>query len=835
MNAQTVLKQNTNKRTTDHQLGDAILHTVSYADIFDHPLNRREIHRYLTKTAADMGQIETGLIHLVADGRLIENKSMGWFALPGRDPIFLTRLERNHRARKLWRQAEKFSTIIGRIPFVRMVAVTGSLAADNPDKQADIDLFIVTQPGRLWLTRLLVISVVRLAAAVGISLCPNYFVTSRNLVIETQNLYTTREICQMVPLVGLDVYAQFRQANRWTEHFLPNAGQEAFFPFRAATEINRPKLLERLLNGRLGDRIERWEMERKVIKLSADGRNDETRFTTDQCKGHIDGHQSKIMEQVEKIESQTDPSRSQEKQLNGETDILFGQSYYLRFDPKLYAAMQPYPPLGTMIAAATMRQAGYQVDLFDGMLAESTAEWRNKLAEKNPKFAVIYEDNFNYLSKMCLLNMRDAAFEMIEMAKKSGATVILCGSDATDHPALYLKAGADFVIQGEGEETLLELLASLTNQTDQPEPDQIIGLATLQNGQIVQNGRRPAMKNIDRLPFPAWDLIDVEHYRQIWLEHHGYFSMNMVTTRGCPYHCNWCAKPIWGQRYNARSAASVAEEMAWLKETYAPDHIWFVDDIMGLKPGWWQEFAAEVESRNAKLPFKCLSRADLIVAKNDNTAALAKAGCDIVWLGAESGAQKILNGMDKGTTVEQIYAAADQLHAAGVKVAFFLQFGYPGETREDIEKTLQMVRDCQPDDVGMSVSYPLPGTRFHENVKLQLGDQQNWTDSADLAMMYKGPFVTDFYRQLHVVLHKEFRSRKGWQMLKSVANKPGRWRLSHARELLAIGYRLATLPLARAKLNRLAKIPHDSIETLPHMSLADAALPSEQEWSVVGD
>lgn len=419
---------------------------------------------------------------------------------------------------------------------------------------------------------------------------------------------------------------------------------------------------------------------------------------------------------------------------------------------------------------------------------------------------------------------------MIEYAKTAGATVILCGSDVTDHPAIYLEGGADYVLQGEGEETLAELLAWLDGRLpDTKSIETIQGVTWPQeNGTITHNLPRPNMRQIDHLPFPAWDLIDVPRYRQIWQEQHGYFSMNMVTTRGCPYHCNWCAKPIWGQRYAARSPENVATELAWLKETYAPDHIWFADDIMGLKPGWWQTFADQIEARNARTPFKCLSRADLIVRHPDNVDALARAGCQIVWLGAESGSQAILNAMEKGTSIEQIYDAAASLKAAGVGVAFFLQFGYPSETREDIEKTLQMIRDCQPNDVGMSVSYPLPGTKFYERVKLELGTQQNWADSADLAMMYRGPFTTAFYRQLHIVLHKEFRSRKGWQQLQKIWHTPWQWRPHHGRELLAITYRLATLPFARHQLNNLAQLPHEAPAALPHMSLAEAAEPTPQ-------
>ncbi len=517
------------------------------------------------------------------------------------------------------------------------------------------------------------------------------------------------------------------------------------------------------------------------------------------------------------------------------TAILFGQSYYLRFDPKLWEAMQPYPPLGSMIAANHIRQQGYDVALFDAMLADSTDEWAAALAQHTPRIAIIYEDNFNYLSKMCLLNMRQAAFTMLQMAKSQNCLTIVCGSDASDHYTQYLQNGADFVILGEGEETLTELLTEI-GALQSPTPNllippapQLASLAYLTPTGPIATPRRRPLQNVDALPFPAWDLIDVQRYRQIWLERHGYYSMNMVTTRGCPYHCNWCAKPIWGQRYNSRSAANVATELQWLKETYQPDAIWFVDDIMGLKPNWWAEFADEVEARDARIPFKCLSRADLLLRSAEEIRAMHRAGCDIVWIGAESGSQKILDAMEKGTTVEQIYEASRRLHDAQIRVGFFLQFGYPSETRADIEKTLQMVRDCQPDDVGMSVSYPLPGTKFYQNVQMELGEKQNWADSADLAMLYRGPFSTDFYRQLHIVLHKEFRSQRAWQNWRTVATHPRQWRTSHLRELAASGYRLATLPQARRKLNKLAATSPQTIQLGEHMPLQEAARPSPQE------
>jgi anaerobic magnesium-protoporphyrin IX monomethyl ester cyclase len=487
--------------------------------------------------------------------------------------------------------------------------------------------------------------------------------------------------------------------------------------------------------------------------------------------------------------------------------LLFGQSYYLRFDPKLYAAMQPYPPLGTLYAVSLMRQEGYTVALFDAMLAQSESEWAAALDRFQPRFVVLFEDNFNYLSKMCLLRMRQAAFVMIQMAVQRGTTVIVCGADATDHTAEYLGKGAAYVIRGEGEETLRELVAALTGRSDQ-KPETISGLSFLSaSGEVTQTMPRPALRDLDSLPFPAWDLVDRERYRAIWMAHHGYYSVNMVTTRGCPYSCNWCAKPIWGQRYNVRSPENVIAELRLIKDLMAPDYIGFADDIFGLKPGWVQRYAELVQKANLVIPFKSLNRADLL-CHDDTVTALKSAGAHTVWIGAESGSQKILDAMDKGTRIEDIYEAARRLQAAGIRVGFFLQFGYPGETRQDIEKTIQMVRDLMPDDIGISVSYPLPGTKFYERVRSELGTKANWQDSDDLAMLYRGPYSTDFYRQLHTVIHKEYRARKTWRQLGQM--RP--WRLSDARQIGAMVYHALTLPFARARLNMLEQaLPSDTI------------------------
>lgn len=485
--------------------------------------------------------------------------------------------------------------------------------------------------------------------------------------------------------------------------------------------------------------------------------------------------------------------------------ILFGQSYYLKFDPKLYAEMKPYPPLGSLYAASYAHSLGYDVGLFDAMLAQSEDEWARALDAHQPRYAILFEDNFNYLSKMCLLNMRQAAFKMIEMAKARGCVVIMNGSDATDHLEEYFSHGADFMILGEGEITLGELLGKLEYDERRTTDDErgfesIRGLAWRdQAGRIQRSMKREFIRDLDHLPFPAWDLIDIPRYQKIWRERHGYYSMNMVTTRGCPYSCNWCAKPIYGQRYNIRSPENVAQELKWLREHFQPDHIWFADDILGLKPHWLERFAEIVNEMNCATPFKCLLRADLV---NENVAAaLKRARCQTVWMGAESGSQKILDAMDKGTTVEQIYNARKLLGAQGIRVGYFIQYGYRGETRADIELTLKMIRETIPDEIGISVSYPLPGTKFYETVKMELGAKQNWTDSDELAMMYHGTYSTDYYRILYRVTHHELRRLHAERKLKRALQQPQTIRGETLRALGAIPLQRARLQRARGELD----------------------------------
>ncbi|MBI3510217.1 MAG: B12-binding domain-containing radical SAM protein [Bacteroidetes bacterium] len=464
--------------------------------------------------------------------------------------------------------------------------------------------------------------------------------------------------------------------------------------------------------------------------------------------------------------------------------VLFSHSWFMHFDQKQDRAAQPYPPYGTILAAAFLRENGHRVQLFDPQFSNRAGELIPFMEKFSPHVFVIFDDGFNYLTKMCLTNMREAAFEMQRVAKKFSSTVVVCSSDASDHYEKYLDNGADFVIRGEAEQSLLMLVNELRKKNI---PENIPGLVSRKNGKTICNRNSEVMKDLDLFPVPAWDLLDIEKYRSAWMAAHDSFSLNVATTRGCPYKCNWCAKPIYGNRYNSRSPEKVVEELSMLQKKFSPDHFWFADDIFGLKPGWVKKFANILEVKGLKIKFKIQSRADLLVQEN-YVNDLARAGCESVWMGAESGSQKILDAMEKGTTIGQIREATRLLKKNNIHPALFLQFGYPGEMKEDIEKTIALVDELQPDDIGISVSYPLPGTKFYETVKTELVQKQNWSDSDDLELMFSNFYPKEFYRILHRYVHRRFRRKQGVRLLKKIILSPSGSGRNDLRRVAAIPF-----------------------------------------------
>jgi hypothetical protein len=284
----------------------AILHTLSYADVFDYPLTIPEIHRYLTSQQATLQDVAQALDQIVEEGAVAQVGE--YFTLPGRSSIVATRRQRAEIANRLWGKARRYGRLIASLPFVRMLAVTGSLAMSNTERDKDIDFMLVTAPDRLWTCRALVILVIRLAALEGVNLCPNYLVTTNAMELHERSLYVAHEVAQMIPLSGAEFYDQIRSLNVWTRGYLPNASGVP----NPVPEVNYAphgqRFLEALLTILPVQRFERWEMQRKIRKLSCEqSGSPEAYFSADVCKGHADRHRQRtellLKERLKRLEA----------------------------------------------------------------------------------------------------------------------------------------------------------------------------------------------------------------------------------------------------------------------------------------------------------------------------------------------------------------------------------------------------------------------------------------------------------------------------------------------------------------------------------------------------
>ncbi len=413
--------------------------------------------------------------------------------------------------------------------------------------------------------------------------------------------------------------------------------------------------------------------------------------------------------------------------------------------------MTPYFPLGLLYLAATLRDAGYRVGIYDGTFQTDFDDFGKALDESHPEVV-----GFGVLG-----TVRSNALKLASMAVSRGMSVIMGGADPTARPESYLSFAqdgqypVDFVVVGEGEETILELMPALLKREGAPPLTGIRGLAyRSEAGEAVRTPARPLRKNIDEIPFPARELLDIEAHRRAWRTAHGFYSLSIIASRGCPYECAWCQKGVFGRSYRPRAAESVAEEMRQIKVLYHPDQLRIVDDVTGIDRRWVKRWRDAVLEKDATIPFECLSRVDLV--DRDVLGWLKDAGCVRIAFGAESGSQKVLDAMTKGTRVEEIYRAAELCHELGIEVYLYIIVGYPEEEWKDIQATVRMLRQTLPDQFSSTIAYPLPGTKFYERVQDQLAENPDWTYTAENRLLHRGRYNTRFYRWVQRWLHLEW-------------------------------------------------------------------------------
>ncbi|HXQ29601.1 MAG TPA: radical SAM protein [Gemmatimonadales bacterium] len=428
--------------------------------------------------------------------------------------------------------------------------------------------------------------------------------------------------------------------------------------------------------------------------------------------------------------------------------MLLTHGYFLGEDPKEQEVMKPYPPLGLLYVAAYLRRAGHGVDVFDSTFAKREALVA-RLAQRPAGVLGIYTN----------LITRRSVLDIVRLAKASGWIVVLGGPECANYPAEYLARGADVVVVGEGEETMVELLPAL----DARGVHRLHGIhGTVfrdESGVVVTNPDRAQIPDLNTLPWPARDAIDIDRYVETWRRHHGTGTVNLITARGCPYRCRWCSHAVFGYSHRRRSVTDTADELEFLRDRYRPDAVWYADDVFTIHHRWLAEYSAELKRRQLRLPFETISRADRM-GKDEVLATLADMGCWRIWIGAESGSQRILDAMERGVTVDQVLFAVRAAKRHGIQVGMFLMWGYDGETVDDIAATVDLVTKAEPDVFLTTVAYPIKNTPYFTALGDRVTPPAEWEQATDRDYAVGGRYSRAVYGHADRWLRHEVAARR---------------------------------------------------------------------------
>jgi radical SAM superfamily enzyme YgiQ (UPF0313 family) len=427
-------------------------------------------------------------------------------------------------------------------------------------------------------------------------------------------------------------------------------------------------------------------------------------------------------------------------------DLLLTHGYFLYEDPKETQIMKPYAPLGILYLCSHLRQQGFDVEVFDTTFSSRESLFRHLQTEKPSTLGI-------YANLMTRINV----VEIIQIAREAGWRVIVGGPEPGAYAQEFLESGADFVVFGEGEGTMQELLTALRddgNTSANVWKTKIAGTAYLDDeGIFHQNPPREQIADLDAQPWPARQAIDLHRYVNTWRTHHKQGSVNFITARGCPYKCRWCSHQVYGQTHRRRNPIKVVDELEWLLAEYTPDIAWVSDDVFTINHEWIRKYAAEMRRRNLRIPFECISRADRL--NEEMLDLLAELGCFRIWIGSESGSQRLLDSMDRGVKVEQVQRAVEMSRARKIQSGMFLMWGYEGEEMEDIEATIRHVSKTKPDIFFTTVSYPIKGTPYYQQVQSKLVQLNPWAQTSDREIKIAGRHSRTYYAHADKLLRDE--------------------------------------------------------------------------------
>ena len=431
--------------------------------------------------------------------------------------------------------------------------------------------------------------------------------------------------------------------------------------------------------------------------------------------------------------------------------ILLTHAYFLDEDKKEKEIMRPYPPLGILYISAFLEKNG-----FDNSIHDSTFSTFEKLCQvilaTRPDLIGIYT---NLMTKLNVLRLITFIKSKPELEK---CKIVLGGPEVRNHQDNFLRAGADILVLGEGEESMLEIAQALASKQSNLAAIKSIAFKA-EDGKIIQTPARSLLKNIDELSFPNRKKINLQLYFDAWKSKHGQSALSISTMRGCPYTCKWCSRAVYGQSYRRRSAKLVVDEMEYIIKNYQVDTLWFVDDVFTVSHKWMSEFRDEIVKRKVNIPFECITRADRL---NEETFQMLKdSGCFRVWIGAESGSQKIIDAMDRRVSVHQVREMIQLAKRFDIKSGTFIMLGYPGETEEDIEETIHHLKVADPDLYTITVAYPIKGTPLYSEVENVFVEQLDWESSTDRDIDFKRTYRRKYYDYALRRLYNEVAYHKG--------------------------------------------------------------------------
>lgn len=416
--------------------------------------------------------------------------------------------------------------------------------------------------------------------------------------------------------------------------------------------------------------------------------------------------------------------------------IVFTHGYFIAEDPKEQEIMRPYVPLGILYISAWLQKSGYDNEVFDATFSTFDAQ-KAFILERKPDVLALYTNLMTKLNVLRAIQFVKAQPELVH------TKIVLGGPEVRNHVDKFLEYGADYIVLGEGEESMLELIQFLDGATNVT-IDQIEGITYLDaEGKTIYNKERVKLKNLDELPLPNRTKVNLQLYFDAWKAKHGTSAISINTMRGCPYSCKWCSRAVYGQSYRRRSAKHVVDEMEWIKNNYQVDTIWFVDDVFTVSHKWLKEFREELESRNLKFPYECITRADRM--NEEVIDELKASGCFRVWIGAESGSQKVIDLMDRRVDVMQVRNMIRSSQAKGIQAGTFIMVGYPGETEEDIFETVRHLKDSDPDIFTITVAYPIKGTPLYQEVENDFIQDLPWETSTDRDIDFKRTYSRKYY------------------------------------------------------------------------------------------